>query len=117
MLTLVGLAIFVPALTGCAPAGLRAGGAPPTPLPASLDSGVIVSLRPMTVTASNAVLVALNQDALSRAARPAAAVELTIRQDGGRTVSVVQQDAAAFRPGDRVRLTGGPRTRVVLTSG
>jgi outer membrane lipoprotein SlyB len=106
-LCLVGLALGV---AGCAPARTDAVRAEPALVPAG--GGVIVSMRPMTVAASNAILVALNEGSAARGARPAAAVEFIVRVDGGRTVSVVQPDAGNFRPGQRVVLTGGTRTRV-----
>ncbi|MDE2334117.1 MAG: hypothetical protein KGK10_06215 [Rhodospirillales bacterium] len=43
------------------------------------------------------------------------AVELIIREDNGHTLSVVQS-GGHFRPGDRVLLTRGARTRIALAS-
>ena len=119
---LVGLPVLTLGVAACAPVHTsepRATSPPAAPvaLPASSpDAGVIVSVRPMTVAASSTILIALNQDALARGARPAAAVEFIVRQDGGRTLSVVQADGG-FRPGDRVRLIGGARTRVERSAG
>jgi outer membrane lipoprotein SlyB len=44
-------------------------------------------------------------------------MELIIRDDGGRTISVVQTDADGFKPGERVALTGGARTRIARLPG
>jgi outer membrane lipoprotein SlyB len=41
-----------------------------------------------------------------------AAFEFIVREDDGQTVSVVQTDEAGLRPGDRVLLSMGTRTRL-----
>jgi hypothetical protein len=118
-------ALFLVALTGalalgvaaCAPARTETARTPPVPASSGPPGGgVIVSMRPMTVAASDTILIALNEGATTRGARPAE-VEFIIREDGGRTVSVVQADAAGFRPGERVMLIGGARTRVTPVGG
>jgi len=121
VLLLVGLPVLTLGVAACARvhtnasvAGAPAAVAAPA---ASSDAGVIVTLRPMTVAASSTILVALNQDALGRAPRPPAGVEVIVRGDDGRTVSVVQADGGGLRPGDRVRLTGGARTRIERSRG
>ena len=45
------------------------------------------------------------------------AVEFIIREDGGQTISVVQTNEENFRPGDRVTLTRGARTRIGRAGG
>lgn len=75
------------------------------------DGGVIVTMRPVKA-ASDAILAALNEGGAARAGRSGAAVEFIIRDDSGRTISVVQTGADGFKPGERVALTGGARTRI-----
>jgi outer membrane lipoprotein SlyB len=117
-LFLVGSAVLSLGVAGCAPARPDPTRAERVPEPSGVPGGgVIVSMRPMTVAASDVILIALNEASLARGSRPAAAVEFIIHEDGGRTVSVVQSDAAGFRPGERVVLTGGARTRVARAAG
>ena len=44
------------------------------------------------------------------------AVEFVIREDDGRTITVVQTNEENFRPGDRVALSRGARTRLARVS-
>jgi outer membrane lipoprotein SlyB len=119
MLPFAGLAAaLLLGLAGCAPGRPDTAQARPAAAPAmGPDSGVIVSIRPMTVAASDTILIALNETGGGRGSRPMAAVEFIVRANGGRTVSVVQPDADGFRPGDHVVLTGGGRTRVARAAG
>ncbi len=117
-LSLVGFFFLALGVAGCAPARTDAVRAEGVPAPSGAPGGgVIVSMRPMTVAASDAILIALNESGVAHGTRPAAGVEFIVREDGGRTVSVVQSDAGGFRPGERVVLTGGARTRVVHAAG
>ncbi len=45
------------------------------------------------------------------------AMEFIIREDSGQTISVVQTNEEEFRPGERVVLTRGARTRIARTAG
>ncbi len=112
-LGLVGLAVLALGVAGCTPARTDTVGTEPASATTSAPGGgVIASMRPMMVAASDAILIALNEGGVARGSRPTEAVEFIIRADGGRTVSVVQSDAGGFRPGQRVVLTGGARTHV-----
>lgn len=50
--------------------------------------------------------------AVENAANSGVAVEFIIREDNGQTISVVQTNEDQFRPGERVVLTRGARTRI-----
>lgn len=112
---LVGFATAVTlGVAACAPAAPPVRAETPAVAPRGSDGGLIVSVRPMT--ASDAILLALNEGA-ARGAHSGGAMEFIIRQDSGRTISVVQANADGFRPGERVALTGGARTRIAHLSG
>ncbi len=51
-------------------------------------------------------------NAIERSASTGAAIEFIIREDDGQTISVVQTNEDGFRPGERVVLTRGARTRL-----
>jgi outer membrane lipoprotein SlyB len=104
-------------VAACAPAGTDVVHATAPAGPSrGADGGVIVTMRPVTA-ASDAILVALNEGGAARTGRSGTAMELIIRDDGGRTISVVQTDADGFKPGERVVLTGGARTRIARLPG
>ena len=110
-------AVIVLSASACAPA--RTDVVSPASPPAATrgpEGGVILAMRPGTA-ASDAILVALNEDTAARVGRSGPAMEFIIREDGGRTISVVQTDADGFRPGEHVALTGGARTRIARLSG
>ena len=85
-----------------------------------LSYGVVVSRRPIAVTGEGpdaagrdvrgAILGAVGGPAGEEAGKPA--FEFIVREDGGQTVSVVQTNEAGLRPGDRVVLSMGTRTRL-----
>jgi outer membrane lipoprotein SlyB len=78
----------------------------------TLGYGVIVSMRPITVSAeTHANLVGMLGG--SPAASPAPAIEFIVREDSGSAISVVQVNQENFRPGDRVGLARGARTGIV----
>jgi outer membrane lipoprotein SlyB len=81
----------------------------------SATYGVIVSRRPIEAPADGAmrasILGALGSG-LPASGVPAALSEFIIRQDNGQTVSVVQADTGDLKPGERVVLSLGPRTRL-----
>ena len=54
---------------------------------------------------------------LENGANQRQAVEFIIQEDSGQTISVVQSNEENFRPGDRVVLTRGARTRLGHVSG
>jgi outer membrane lipoprotein SlyB len=109
-------AVIVLSLSACAPARTDVASAAAPAATGRGPGGVIVTIRPMTAT-SDAILVALNEGGAARSGRSGAAMEFIIREDGGRTISVVQTDPDGFRPGEHVALTGGPRTRIARLPG
>ncbi len=64
-----------------------------------------------------AVIGGLAGHAIAGGVSTGQAVEFIIRQDNGQTISVVQTDEENFRPGDRVVLTFGARTRISHAAG
>jgi outer membrane lipoprotein SlyB len=95
------------AFCGCTKAA-----APVAPQAAStIKSGVVVSVRDASPGGDvrGSILGAVG--AAPPAARDALA-EIIVRDDAGQAVSVMQANADSLRPGDRVVLTGGARTRV-----
>ena len=110
-------AVIVLSASACAPASTSVVSAAAPAAPAGgPDGGVIVTIRPMTA-ASDRILLALNEGGATRAGRSAPAMEFIIRENDGRTISVVQTDADGFQPGERVTLTGGARTRIARLPG
>lgn len=93
--------------------------APPAPLAQPLAGGhgqygTVIAIRPIAATAArHPVLAALG----SRSANAAAASEFVLRDDIGRTVSVVQDSRAGLRVGDAVQLIGQGHTRLVRWPG
>ncbi len=113
---------------------------------ATMSTGVIMSMRPVTVQAQNtgigavsgavvggtagsfigrnnvaanvmgavggAVVGGLVGNAVEGGLGTGSAIEFIIRQDNGQAISVVQTNEEAFRPGDRVVITFGARTRI-----
>ncbi|MCX7382842.1 MAG: glycine zipper 2TM domain-containing protein [Alphaproteobacteria bacterium] len=59
-----------------------------------------------------AIIGGLAGNAVEGAASTGTAVEFIIREDTGHTISVVQTNEEQFRPGERVVLTRGARTRI-----
>lgn len=55
--------------------------------------------------------------AVENSASSGNAVEFIIREDSGNTIAVVQTNEENFRPGDRVILTRGARTRIARAAG
>lgn len=82
---------------------------------AHVSYGVIVAMRRIggTGTTTGAILGAVG-GGLAGGAPPdsATAFEFIIRQDNGQTVSVVQTNEEGLRPGERVALSMGTRTRL-----
>ena len=76
--------------------------------------GVIVSCRPIEAAGGGdvrgAILGAVGGPAGQGASE--AAFEFVIREDNGQTLSVVQANPAGLRPGERVVLSMGTRTRL-----
>lgn len=92
---------------------------------ASVAHGTIVSMRPVAALGTGddpradilgavggVVVGGLAGAAAERDAGRSAAAEFIIHEDNGHTISVVQNDESHFRPGDRVVLTRGARTRI-----
>ena len=73
--------------------------------------GAIVAMRPIPPTGSGdpraSILRAVGVAAIGGAEASPHVVEFIIRQDDGRTISVVQPDALRLRPGERVAISGG----------
>jgi outer membrane lipoprotein SlyB len=61
---------------------------------------------------AGAIVGGIAGNAIERSASTGMAVEFIIREDDGQTISVVQTNEDGFRPGDRVVLTRGARTRL-----
>jgi outer membrane lipoprotein SlyB len=59
-----------------------------------------------------AILGGLAGGAIESSASTGNAVEFIIREDNGQTISVVQTNEESFRPGERVAITRGARTRL-----
>ncbi len=64
--------------------------------------------------AVGAVAGAVAGRAVEQAATSREAVEIIVRLDSGRTISIVQEDEQMLRPGDRVRVLQGRRTSRVI---
>jgi outer membrane lipoprotein SlyB len=64
-----------------------------------------------------AVLGGVVGSAIEGSVSQSQAVEFIIREDSGQTISVVQTNEEDFRPGDRVTLTRGARTRIGRAGG
>lgn len=106
---LLGLA----ACTGANPAAVAPAAVSRAPVrPAA---GVIVSARPVAAARAGGVegsiLGAVGAPAAGGAG--AAACEFIVREDDGRTLSVVQAPAAGLQPGRRVVVSAGVRTRLM----
>ncbi len=86
--------------------------------PTAVSYGTIVSMRPASVQAENQgvsdILVAIGGAGAAEPQAPRGrVVELIIREDfASAPMSVVQADGADFRPGERVTITRGARTRI-----
>jgi outer membrane lipoprotein SlyB len=63
-----------------------------------------------------AILGGLAGNAIESGASTGNAVEFIIREDNGQTISVVQTNEESFRPGERVVITRGARTRLSHTA-
>jgi outer membrane lipoprotein SlyB len=59
-----------------------------------------------------AIIGGLAGSAIEGSVSSGSAVEFIIREDNGQTIAVVQTNEEAFRPGERVVLTRGARTRI-----
>ncbi len=93
---------------------LLAGCAAPQPAPAPVAArsdapghGVVVAIREVRPPAGAQVLGLVGAGPVR-----SGAVEVIVRADGGRTLSVVQAGADGLRPGQRVTLSGGVRTAI-----
>lgn len=102
-------------VSACAPGGAN------SPAPGAIGGagrasyGVIVSCRPIEAATGGgdvrgAILGAVGGPDGQGASE--AAFEFIIREDNGQTLSVVQTNAAGLRPGERVVLSMGTRTRL-----
>jgi outer membrane lipoprotein SlyB len=77
-----------------------------------ISRGVIVSVRNAQPRADmqNRILVAINS--ATNSPDPVNGVEFIVRQNDGRTLSVVQSNPENLQPGDQVTLSRGARTRI-----
>jgi outer membrane lipoprotein SlyB len=64
-----------------------------------------------------AIVGGLAGSAIESQVSTGSAIEFIIREDNGQTISVVQTNEDQFRPGDRIVLTRGARTRIARTGG
>jgi outer membrane lipoprotein SlyB len=101
------------ALDGCAPAAAPAADVGPAE---TAEYGVIVSLRPAAASgAVQANIMAAFGGPMAGGVEgkpAAAATEFIVREDSGNTISVVQANDDGLRPGDRVAVMRGARTRL-----
>jgi outer membrane lipoprotein SlyB len=99
--------------------------------------GVILSMRPVTVPGEQTVGYVGSNDvradilraiggatvtgmagtAAGQATTTGTAMEFIIREDSGQIISVVQTNGENFRPGERLLLTRGARTRIARVPG
>ena len=109
----IALGLLAPA--ACAPRH-EAASHPTPPVPTAAAYATIVSIRPMLGDRTRgAILGALGGGvAASTAASPES--EFIIRDDGGRTVSVVQSNLEGLRNGEHVLLIAGAHTRLARPS-
>jgi len=100
-------------VAACAPTGTTGTGAEITPTE-GIRYGIIVAMRPVTVQGQELLL-----RIVAGTAGPAVdtAVEFIIREADGQIISVVQSNQENFRPGERVLLTRGNRTRIARVPG
>ncbi len=61
---------------------------------------------------AGAIVGGIAGSAIEASANTGYAVEFIIREDSGQTISVVQTNEDGFRPGERVVMTRGARTRL-----
>ena len=61
---------------------------------------------------AGAIVGGMAGSAIEASANTGSAVEFIIREDNGQAISVVQTNEDGFRPGERVVLTRGARTRL-----
>jgi len=103
------LAAWLAACAPTAPAPQLAAGPPATAVRAR-----VVAVRALdgVSTGQAPVLRAIGAHADATATPGAAGTEIVLRTEDGRTVSVVQPDAAGLRPGDQVILQGAERVHV-----
>jgi outer membrane lipoprotein SlyB len=73
-------------------------------------SGTLIAIRP--VLSSAPVLAALGDAGISSGRNPSRTAEFILRDETGRTISLVQDDTGAFSPGQRVSIQLLPRARI-----
>ena len=100
-------------VAACAPTGTTGTGAEAARRE-NMGYGTIVAMRPVTVQGQELLL-----RIVAGTAGPAVdtAVEFIIREADGQIISVVQSNQENFRPGERVLLTRGNRTRIARVPG
>jgi hypothetical protein len=86
--------------------------APVAPVSATSSQGILVSIRSAAADAAlrQTILTAVGANA---APAPGPSAELVIRLDGGGTISVIQPDNGALRPGARVLVMSGAQVTVL----
>lgn len=94
-----GMALAVLAVAGCAGRGAAPNAAA---VPVHGQTATIVAIRPASPALSAAVLAALGGAGVAQA--PSTASEFVLRDDTGRTVTVMQVNQDRLRPGEHVRL-------------
>ncbi len=111
--------LLLAGLCGCAAAPVAAAEAKSL-AEGPVSHGVVVAVRPMT-EAPGAVrgrilgavgVVAAERVGVASPAPREAVVEIIVRQDDGRAISVMQANTDGIRAGERVLLTRGAGTRV-----
>jgi outer membrane lipoprotein SlyB len=97
------------------PAGCARAPAPAVPAASAATndvvSGTLIAIRP--VRASAPILAALGDAGAGGGESPGShTAEFILRDETGRTISVVQGDTGAFSPGQRVVIQRVPRARI-----
>lgn len=107
----IGLALAAIALAACTAPAAGPGTGTATGGTDDATAGTVVSVRELPAQgAATRVLAAFGSDAPTGAA---GLREIVVRDDGGRTLSIVQDDATAWRAGERVRLRPGASLSLV----
>jgi outer membrane lipoprotein SlyB len=108
-------ALALPALFGLASCGT---GSPPVPpagaaagRAAPVTYGVVVTIRPLPAPGDRTGTI-LGAVGSGPAPGQPASFEFILREDDGRTLSVVQTNAEGLRPGERIVVSMGERTLV-----
>jgi outer membrane lipoprotein SlyB len=78
----------------------------------TVSPGVIVSVRPVTAAPADTRRSILGAMGAAAAEPRGSMAEIIVREDDGRTVSLMQTGAGNFRAGERILLTRGAGARI-----